>query len=438
QAEKGFRVRDVLQGPGKIKLDQHLAILRELENQKELLEAEISRQSAAFRSQFAPITLEEIQKHIPPDACLVEFAVYRPYDAKTGKFRAPRYMAYLISGSGSGVNPGQTHQSKLQQLAPNPKEKNQRDKVETPEPVQWVDLGDAAPIEAAVSVFRQTVRNRLSENRIIGLNQSSKTQFLRVKEAGRTLDQLIFQPVRKLLGKTRRVLLSPDGVLNLIPFDALVDEKGRYLVETYEFSYLTSGRDLLRFPTSISSQQPPIVIANPDYASGAGPHLLGKQYSPLSRLAGTVAEAEQLKAIFPDALVFLDSQSTESVLTQANRPEFLHIGTHGYFLADVLQSVAGTLETSRLLGRSEDMSPEDLDLLRQANPLLRSYLFFAGANQPTDESGNDGIVTALEVTGLNLWGTKLVVLSACDTGLGEVKNGDGVYGLRRALVVEHR
>ena len=85
----------------------------------------------------------------------------------------------------------------------------------------------------------------------------------------------------------------------------------------------------------------------------------------------------------------------------------LHIASHGFFLQDA-SSVA--------------------------NPLLRSGLALAGANLP-GAAGSDGILTALEATGLNLWGTKLVTLSACDTGVGEVRNGEGVYGLRRAFVL---
>jgi CHAT domain-containing protein len=86
----------------------------------------------------------------------------------------------------------------------------------------------------------------------------------------------------------------------------------------------------------------------------------------------------------------------------------LHIATHGFFLRDAHLTVE--------------------------NPLLRSGLALAGANLTHDSPGS-GMLTALEASGVNLWGTKLVTLSACDTGIGQVRNGEGVYGLRRAFVL---
>jgi CHAT domain-containing protein len=117
----------------------------------------------------------------------------------------------------------------------------------------------------------------------------------------------------------------------------------------------------------------------------------------------------------------------------------LHIATHGFFLEDLyLTSTSGRgaqALNDDLQRTLLDLEPEQLERrgVRIESPLLRSGLALAGANEHKED--DNGILTALEVTGLNLWGTKLVVLSACDTGVGEVKNGDGVYGLRRALAL---
>ncbi|HYJ89724.1 MAG TPA: CHAT domain-containing protein, partial [Pyrinomonadaceae bacterium] len=108
----------------------------------------------------------------------------------------------------------------------------------------------------------------------------------------------------------------------------------------------------------------------------------------------------------------------------AKSPQILHLATHGFFLED--REAAAKLTRS---GKVNSGAAESLE-----NPLLRSGLAFAGANRHSS-GGDNGILTALEASGLNLWGTKLVVLSACDTGLGEVRNGEGVYGLRRAFVL---
>src|SRR5262249_30744552 len=125
-------------------------------------------------------------------------------------------------------------------------------------------------------------------------------------------------------------------------------------------------------------------------------------------------EAQAIKSLFDDANVLTGKQATEAALKQLAAPRILHIATHGFFLTD----------SSAASGAAAKIE----------NPLLRSGLALTGANLHSSK-GEDGILAALEASGLNLWGTKLVTLSACDTGVGEVRTGEGVYGLRRAFVL---
>ena len=124
-----------------------------------------------------------------------------------------------------------------------------------------------------------------------------------------------------------------------------------------------------------------------------------------ARLVSTASEARAIKSLFPEATLLTGTGATKSALAAVEAPRFLHIATHGFFLGPH----AGV-----------------------DSPLLRSGLALSGANVSPAERG-PGILTALEASNLNLWGTKLVTLSACDTGVGEIKNGEGVYGLRRAF-----
>jgi CHAT domain-containing protein len=254
------------------------------------------------------------------------------------------------------------------------------------------------------------------------------------------------QPLRALLGGTTRLFISPEGELNLIPFEALLDEQGRFLVERYAFTYLTSGRDLLRLEVARENKSGPLVIADPLF--GEPPALIASARTPVkvaatirkrrsvttardlsetyfAPLGGTAEEAQVIHTLFPEASVLTSARATESALKQAAAPRLLHIATHGFFLKPGENTtVENPLSPSR--GISSGAKIE--------NPLLRSGLALAGANLHS-ATGDDGILTAMEASGLNLWGTKLVTLSACDTGLGEVQNGEGVYGLRRAFVL---
>jgi CHAT domain-containing protein len=229
-----------------------------------------------------------------------------------------------------------------------------------------------------------------------------------------------------------RLLVSPDGELNLIPFAALVDEEGHYLIERYSITYLTSGRDLLRMQVAREGKGKPLVIADPAFgepdahnqlASVTAAHEMSELY--FAPLGGTAEEARSIQTLFPDASLLTGKAATESALKAIAPPRILHIATHGFFLVDAGSAGGNPVTSMRGAGASSSIE----------NPLLRSGLALAGANHRGNGEGDNGILTALEASGLNLWGSKLAVLSACDTGLGEVRNGEGVYGLRRAFVL---
>ena len=381
-----------LKGASNISIEQHKANLNTLEQQIETLEKQVSSRSAEFRTLSQPITLDGVQKSIPDNAVLVEFISYQQYDAKNNKGNK-HYAVYVLANNG--------------------------------EPL-FADLGKAEVIEQAISKLRTVLPNPKA---------SIEKQ---VKPAAKTLDQLVMKPVRVLIGDKKRLLVSPDGVLNLIPFEALVDEKGNYLVENYEISYLASGRDLLRLQTKIDSQQSPVIIGNPDF----GPITETRQIKEGSSIFDTIGfrplpateiEAKKIKELFPTGELLLQKQATEEALSKVNAPSILHIATHGFFLNEEL-AVQSEPNNRNPKGEIFGIEPGDSNAQMQ-NPLLRSGIVLAGANIHQQGKEDQGIFTALKTTNLNLWGTNLVVLSACDTGVGDVKTGEGIYGLRRALVL---
>lgn len=180
----------------------------------------------------------------------------------------------------------------------------------------------------------------------------------------------------------------------------------------------------MRLQVRTETSQAPVVFADPSFdvgvtagqadtapANGLRGALAGDfSDEKWASLPATKTEAAEIKALLPDARVLTATEATEATVKRVEQPRILHIASHGFFLEDKSGST------------------------NIGNPLLRSGLIFAGANRRQSGAGEDGVLTALEAVGLNLWGTKLVVLSACDTGVGDVQNGEGVYGLRRALV----
>jgi CHAT domain-containing protein/Tfp pilus assembly protein PilF len=395
-----------LNGPKKMPLDEYKARMTNLADQKGELEAEISRHSLKFRAESAAVTLKSVQTAIPENAALLEFVAYRPFNPKaissTENYSDTRYGVYVIRRNGVP---------------------------------QGVDLGEARLIQEVVEDFRAALRDPLNAD---------------VRESSRRLDAIVMQPVRGLLGSATQLLISPDSDLNLIPFQALLDEDGHYLVQHYFIGYLSTGRDLLRLQIARSSKRGPVVVADPTFgeptpnqiarADQTNPNL----HSPKSTrrsittaadlsavyfapLHGTFHEAHAIQSLFPEAQVVTGAQASKATLKQVNAPSLLHIATHGFFLQGMAEN---TTQTAVRSATKDTRSAQGAPGLQ--NPLLRSGLALAGANLDKGATDN-GILTALEASELNLWGTKLVTLSACDTGVGQVKIGEGVYGLRRAF-----
>jgi CHAT domain-containing protein len=296
------------------------------------------------------------------------------------------------------------------------------------------DLGDARLIDSLTREYHAIMADAL-QGQLTGRDEGSTDRFNRT--SAELYEQLI-APLENTLDSASTIYIASDGMLNLLPFETLAKNGNRYLIDDYQFVYLTSGRDLLKERPDLSGREA-LVLADPDYmidpsmlpalastessplfsyrGNSATPECLGSMFSPLpmtKREGRSVAELLRQTGQYDVTYLEMD-QAREGALKNLNQPPaVLHIATHGYFC-------------------------EQAENPYLSNPLLRSGLILAGANRTIGEmntninSTEDGILTAMEVSGLNLIGTDLVVLSACQTGIGDVQNGEGVFGLRRAF-----
>jgi CHAT domain-containing protein/Tfp pilus assembly protein PilF len=389
--------------------------LEALHSTKDSLETELSASCAEFKDELAArrFTVADVANALPEGSVLWEFVQYKPYDfSKVGSDKErtgpPRYLAFTLDRTAN---------------------------------VTLTDLGDAARIDSLVSLARRLIYQYRSLT-----SYSAVESEKRLNQVAGKLYEVVFAPLEACLDGRTDIFISPDGQLNLLPFEILPCADGSYVVERFSISYLSSGRDVLRFRRIEQRKNRALVMGDPDFdlsqqrppgytgtlsaistsslvsfepARGIGGCLL----APFPGLPLTRKEAESVTGALRENGVFnvdthLDAEATEEVLKNMPAPpDVLHLATHAYFC-------------------------EDPDLSKNAifeNPLLRCGVALAGANrliegkQEAKLQGEDGILTALEASGLNLVGTDLVVLSACETGVGEIKNGEGVYGLRRAF-----
>jgi CHAT domain-containing protein len=378
-----------------------------LTQQIEQLENDLANRSSALRAENTPVTLAQVQALLPANAAFVEITRYLPFNLRATReqrWGAPRYAAYVLRSTG--------------------------------EP-QVMDLGDAAAIDERVGQFRQLLSDRDSD-------------LATLQQTARQLDAKLLEPLQAALGSSTHLLLSPDSSLNLIPFEALVNPQGQYRLQQYDLSYLTAGRDLVRLQLPAAPAQTSVIVADPDY-NQAQPALVAANPTEeravvrssntsgdlsnlsFSRLEATDREGQAVQSLLPNATLLTQTQATKDRILNLQNPLILHIATHGFFLPDAEVDLLPPAFSSTLNG---DNAPRSVSIVE---PLLRAGLALAGANvRDADQENNQtsgGILTAAEIAELSLFGTQLVVLSACETNVGEIRISEGVYGLRRALAL---
>ncbi len=395
--------------PEKMTAEEYQKRLSELDKRKEALEAELSSLSQEFwlAKQAGKVNVQKLSSLFPKDSAYLDFAKVNLYDFQTGKWGTSHYLLFVLI-------PGEKREVRL------------------------LDVGATERIDRHISAYLNGI-------------EKEKLPSTLEKEA-QSLYELIIKPIEPLVKGKKHLFVSPDGNLNLIPFEVIVTPGGLYLLEKYQISYLGAGRDAVKFAKAALRGGTSLIMADPDYNLGIKDmekvkremgvkeeHMRGEisadvrglQFSPLPETKDEANAIEGvLKSGFKHQVRNLQgAKALEEMLYGSASPKVLHLATHGYFLQALPQAERETRGVKPIGGLGE------IKALDTENPMLRSGIVLAGVNSALKEGRDDGIVSAEKILGLRLRGTELVVLSACETGVGDVQTGEGVFGLKRAFIL---
>jgi CHAT domain-containing protein len=395
--------------------DNH-AQIGQLSQQINQTEEALAKISAAFSQQktLSTATWRDVQKALKPGEAAVEITKFQVNNGRS--FTANRIYVALV------VTPRSQYPS-------------------------LIVLGDAKQLEAApVAGFRSVVaRTRgvsiepTPDEQAAASGASSATSAANSAANSAAYDAF-WKPIEPVLAGAQRIYVAADGVLNQIPIGLLSDSTGKLLLEKVQLRCLNSTRDLLRPPAAATARSA-VLLGNPKFdlvAASTAPAPASTQSAssrsvdltgaPLPPLPGTQAEVTAIDKLLRQSgwqtTLYTGDRALKASIQSVRAPRVVHIATHGFFLADH-PAPDNSGRAVQLRGASDD-------------PMLHSGLFFAGANRTRSGAApapgaDNGILTAYEASQLDLQGTELVVLSACETGLGEQSNSEGVFGLRRAL-----
>jgi CHAT domain-containing protein/tetratricopeptide (TPR) repeat protein len=429
-----------VRGPGQLSLERYTALLDDTRRESERAEQALAEQSVEFRAERsrAQVGLAEVESALPADTVLLSFARYQRTvfpngaspTAPAASTRAappaiPSYAAFVLRSSQQPV---------------------------------VVPLGTAQTIEALVSQWRADIAADVIGAPATGEAQAAPSS----RVSGAALRKVIWDPIAIHFSDAARVVIVPDGALSLVPFAALPTGRRSFVIESGPvIHYLSAERDV-----TLPSRPPDVkggllamggpafdrsVVTRPTGSHGTtgtssgvalrglGQPCLDLQSLKFQPLLGTAREVREVSALWrnvedstdPDAArVLVGTAATETTFkSAAPKQRVLHLATHGFFLNS---ACAPAPSGTRGVGGLAKAAPAAAQ-----NPLLLSGLALAGANRRAQARADedDGILTAEEVSMLDLQGVEWAVLSACDTGVGEIKAGEGVFGLRRAFQV---
>tara|TARA_B100000212_G_scaffold319776_1_gene277177 strand:- start:3052 stop:6336 length:3285 start_codon:yes stop_codon:yes gene_type:complete len=381
--------------------------IQDLIRDRESLEKELYRVMPKLKTRI--VNIEELIKVMPSDSILIEYVRYYPY--VNGGWNSPRYMALVLDPSKNDFKNGDSSKYKI----------------------HTIDLGLAETLENKIKKALIATEEGLSESELL------------LKDIGKN----IIKPIAAVSKESKTWFITPDGELNKIPFAALGGYQGNnLLVDRIKIKLLTTGRELIDLvEKSKSNSEISYVFANPlfdtnrtrisdktqnktlfelDDLQNRSIDLVTSGWSPLP---GTAKEGKFIANIINANLIVGDKATAKKIINLKS-PDILHIASHSFYLKN----------------KEDNINPQNNSLITQnskplkyfaknENPLLRSGVVLAGANNPNLNQEDDGYLTALEISQLDWEGTDLVVISGCESGLGDIKNGDGIYGLKRAISV---
>jgi len=403
-------------------IDHRKKILTSLIKEQKHIEKEIASFLSIQDFEFilSDSKLNNLFKLLPQNSILLDFIKIEGYECKINSslhnknLNSSKYIVFIISNS----------------MKPK---------------IKLINLGESKSIDNLITTYKKEIAYPIEmklQNKI-----NNRTRELGIKLRNRIFDHLTFN-----MNDINRIYISPDSGISLIPFEILPNDKGDFLISDYIFSYITNANEIIRSDKDKNpGKKRSLILADPDFDFGSekinykiqddNNSIMNNVQNYLKqfefpRLKDSRIEGKKIASLL-NTKAILGTKVSKSLVSKCKSPQIFHIATHGFFIPESSPKKKSKIGDKRI--HLDDLNYHMINH-NYDNPLLKSGLLLSGANSWIEnnifqnETGN-GILTAAEISNLQFNGTELGVLSACETGLGQLESGEGVYGLRRAFTI---